>query len=186
MGRCYSLKGLTYCHWFCSIARMKILKNGKLSSVVYGYILLIASSGVGTALATSTPVTPLQTAVRVASPSPSAQVKIPLRPQVVARSASVHIPLRPQEQLQPYSASVWAAMSTQFQFNYEDSHPEVMAQIAKLQAHKKDLYKQLKKEAPYINYFFKQTQKHGLPAELALLPVMESDCDPESRSPLGQ
>lgn len=141
---------------------MKTLKNSKLSSVVYSCVLLVASGSVGAEL--------------LASPAQ--------QPQIPATTVHAQQP-QTQTQTQAYSASVWGRMSAEFQFNHEDGHAEVIAQIAKLQAHKKELYKQLQADAPYINYFFQQTHKQGLPAELALLPVIESDCDPDSRSNVG-
>jgi membrane-bound lytic murein transglycosylase D len=63
--------------------------------------------------------------------------------------------------------------------------PEVLAQIASLQANKEDLYKILKNSAPYISYVYAETQKQGLPAELALLPVIESEGNPNAHSKVG-
>lgn len=139
---------------------MRLLKNSKLSSVVYSCVFLVASNSIGAAVSslvsTQQTSTPVLSAGTVSEPSS-----------------------------QPYSASVWGRMSQDFQFTYEDSHPQVVAQIAILQAHKKSLYKQLEADAPYINYFFQETHKRGLPGELALLPVIESDCNANSRSKVG-
>ena len=47
------------------------------------------------------------------------------------------------------------------------------------------LKKILNRAAPYINYAYQQTQKRGMPAEFALLPVIESAYNPHAYSRVG-
>jgi membrane-bound lytic murein transglycosylase D len=89
----------------------------------------------------------------------------------------------PPTSVQP--ASVWAELGENFQLEYAYERPEVRAQIAVLQANKEDLYKILKKSAHLISYVHAETQKRGLPAELALLPVVESEYNANARSRVG-
>lgn len=84
-----------------------------------------------------------------------------------------------------YSRSIWADMGEQFQLASNFDRPEVIAQIAWLQAHKDDLYVILQSSSPYISYVYEETKKRGLPAELALLPIVESEYDPNAQSNKG-
>lgn len=145
---------------------MKMIKNSKyvIGSVVCSLGLLIASNNVGAELASS-----LLQQKQASTVSASG---------TNTGFASSSTPALPPD-------SVWAQMGPAFQFDREDGHAQVIAQIKILQANKKDLYRQLQADAPYINYFFQETQKRGMPAELALLPVIESDCSAEDYSKVG-
>jgi len=88
-----------------------------------------------------------------------------------------------EEAQQPLSSL--AAMGEGFQLGRAEERPEVVAEIAALQANKEDLYKILQTSAPYISYVYEETKKRGLPAELALLPVIESEGNPNARSKVG-
>jgi len=90
----------------------------------------------------------------------------------------------PAQQSNPNS-SMWANMSQHFELKDQTTKAAVNTQIASLQKHQGDLYKILQNSAPYISYVFEQTQKRGLPAELALLPIVESDFNPNCRSNKG-
>lgn len=82
--------------------------------------------------------------------------------------------------------SIWAEMGQSLQLDHSlQNRPEVVAQIASFQTHKEDTYKILTTSAPYISYVYEEAQKRGLPAELALLPVIESEGNPNARSKVG-
>lgn len=83
------------------------------------------------------------------------------------------------------SNSIWINMVDNFGLNHQIHRPEVSRQINRLRRNKQELHQILKSAAPYISYVYQQTQKRGLPAELALLPVIESSFDPETRSAPG-
>lgn len=83
------------------------------------------------------------------------------------------------------SLSIWADMADKFQLAHERERPEVAAQIAWLQANQDFLYKVLQTSAPYMAYIYEETKKRGLPAELALLPIVESEFNPNARSKAG-
>ncbi len=85
----------------------------------------------------------------------------------------------------PTQDSIWSNMSEDFSLDHNINRPEVNAQIAKWRRNKKDLYETLRVAAPYISYVYEQTQKRGLPAELALLPIIESEFNPNNRSNRG-
>ncbi|HVV67461.1 MAG TPA: transglycosylase SLT domain-containing protein [Gammaproteobacteria bacterium] len=83
------------------------------------------------------------------------------------------------------SNSMWASMSNDFAMDHALERPEVQAQIAVLQKNQAALYRTLNAAAPYISYVFQQTHKAGLPGELALLPIVESQYDPMAKSQVG-
>ncbi len=84
-----------------------------------------------------------------------------------------------------YQNSIWAPMSQDFKLQHYTYRAEVQNRIKYLVTHKQDLYRAFQKAAPYIRYIYEQTQAHGLPAELALLPMVESNFDPNAKSPVG-
>lgn len=81
--------------------------------------------------------------------------------------------------------SIWASMSQNFSINSYANNPRVQQQIAWLIKNQKSLYKSLQKAGPYLAYVYQQTQKRGLPAELALLPIVESGFNPTAQSQVG-
>lgn len=84
------------------------------------------------------------------------------------------------------SSSIWSAMSQQFKLGANSlNNPEVSKQIAILVKNQGTLAKTLQAAAPYISYVFAKTQQKGLPAELALLPIVESQYSPYAKSPVG-
>ncbi|HVV67870.1 MAG TPA: transglycosylase SLT domain-containing protein [Gammaproteobacteria bacterium] len=83
------------------------------------------------------------------------------------------------------SDSMWASMGQHFALDHEINRSEVNTQIAWLTHHQRTLYHTLQTAAPYISYAYEQTKKHGLPAELALLPIIESGFNPYAHSKAG-
>jgi membrane-bound lytic murein transglycosylase D len=66
-----------------------------------------------------------------------------------------------------------------------EQRDEVQKQIKILQKNPKALYNKLKEAEPYIAYIYHETQKRQLPAELALLPIVESGFNPHAKSHAG-
>lgn len=66
-----------------------------------------------------------------------------------------------------------------------EQRAEVQKQIKILQKNPKALYNKLRDAEPYISYIYQETQKRHLPAELALLPVVESGFNPHAKSHAG-
>lgn len=76
-------------------------------------------------------------------------------------------------------------MRQNFRLTNYDYKPEVREEIRWFQNHQDYLNHALVESAPYIYYIYQQTQIHHLPAELALIPVIESEYNPYERSNVG-
>lgn len=81
--------------------------------------------------------------------------------------------------------SIWASISRELMLDHKAQTSQVQAEIRKLLADQDKLYKILKAAGPYIYFIHKQTQIRGLPAELALIPVIESEFNPNDHSTKG-
>lgn len=81
--------------------------------------------------------------------------------------------------------SVWASMSQEFKLDHYAQLAEVQREIHKIQQDRRGFYHTLQAAEPYIYYILQQTQQRGLPAELALLPVIESAYNPYDRETTG-
>lgn len=81
--------------------------------------------------------------------------------------------------------SIWNSMRDNFQLDHMSTSPRVRAEINKLVADQEKLYSILKAAGPYIYYIYHQTQKKNLPAEIALIPVIESEFNPNDHSNKG-
>lgn len=76
-------------------------------------------------------------------------------------------------------------MSRDFELDHKANYKQVQAEIRKLLADQDKLESILKAAQPYIYFIYKQTQARGLPAELALIPVIESEFNPNDKSNKG-
>jgi len=80
--------------------------------------------------------------------------------------------------------SIWHSMSRQFKLDTRAQSAQVQAEIRKMLAGGR-INEILKAAIPYIYFIHKQTEARGLPAELALIPVIESEFNPYDRSSVG-
>jgi membrane-bound lytic murein transglycosylase D len=81
--------------------------------------------------------------------------------------------------------SIWSSMSSEFKLDHRVQSSQVQAEISKLLADQQKLYSILQAATPYIYFIYQQTQVHGLPAELALIPIIESEFNPNDHSNKG-
>lgn len=81
--------------------------------------------------------------------------------------------------------TIWTSMSREFSLDHQAESVRVRAEIRKLLADQDRLNHILKAATPYIYFIYKQTQARGLPAELALIPVIESEFNPNDHSNKG-
>ncbi|EKD70970.1 MAG: Membrane bound lytic murein transglycosylase D [uncultured bacterium] len=83
------------------------------------------------------------------------------------------------------SESVWESISNEFVLDHQTQSSKVQAEIRRLVADQDRFYKILDAAAPYIYFIHQQTRARGLPAELALIPFIESEFNPYDRSSKG-
>lgn len=83
------------------------------------------------------------------------------------------------------SNSIWSSLSSAFQIDHQVQSSRVKTEIRRLVANQGEFYSILEAAAPYIYFIYKQTQEHRLPAELALIPVIESQFNPNDHSNKG-
>lgn len=81
--------------------------------------------------------------------------------------------------------SIWSSLSSEFKLDHRTQSTQVKAEIRKLLADQEQFHKILKAASPYIYFIHKQTQAKGLPAEIALIPLIESEFNPNDRSHKG-
>lgn len=81
--------------------------------------------------------------------------------------------------------SIWDSLRAEFKLNHQEDSPQVQAEIRKLLADKETLYKILESSAPYIYFIHKETKQRSLPAEIVLIPAIESQFNPNDYSHKG-
>lgn len=81
--------------------------------------------------------------------------------------------------------TIWTSMGREFKLDHQVQSSQVQAEIRKLVADRSKLYSILKAAEPYIYFIHKQIRTRGLPAELALIPVIESEFNPNDHSKKG-
>jgi len=81
--------------------------------------------------------------------------------------------------------SIWRQLSDEFELDHKTQSRQVQAEIRKLLADKQSFNEILQAATPYIYYIYQQTQAYGLPAEIALIPFIESEFNPNDHSNKG-
>jgi membrane-bound lytic murein transglycosylase D len=81
--------------------------------------------------------------------------------------------------------SVWKDLSHQLKLDHQANHAQVQNEVRKLLKEQDKFYQILKAAGPYIYFILEQTKAKGLPAEIALIPVIESEFNPHDYSTKG-
>ena len=104
--------------------------------------------------------------------------------------------IKPADASQPFTSlngyysparvdSVWHNLSTEFKLDHKAQSVQVQAEIRKLLSNHKNFNKIMRDATPYIYFIYQQTQAYGLPAEIALIPFIESEFNPNDHSNKG-
>ena len=88
-------------------------------------------------------------------------------------------------QVGPPNTNLWPIVIAHFSLGNDDNQPDVQNEINYFMHNKKILYKMLNNAVPYLYYVYQQTQQRHMPAEFALLPMIESAYDPFAYSDAG-
>lgn len=108
---------------------------------------------------------------------------------LLAGCATTH-PIKPQHTAAttpapPHPHGLWARMRDGFQLDHHTSQPAVRAWITFYSAHHRKLREDLLRAQPFLGRIVSEVRRRGLPAELALLPEVESAYKPFARSPVS-
>lgn len=85
----------------------------------------------------------------------------------------------------PVTISVWNIIGPQLKLDHKVQAAQVKREIRRLLADPAEFHRILNAASPYIHYIYHQTQARGLPAELALIPYIESEFNPNDHSSVG-
>lgn len=77
-----------------------------------------------------------------------------------------------------HSLGFWECLQQDFHLSHHINKPIVQAQIEWFISSPHHLNYTIKRSAPYIHYIYEQVKKRNLPAELVLLPLVESTYNP--------
>lgn len=83
------------------------------------------------------------------------------------------------------NGSFWSHLHANFQLPPSANRPEVQEQINWYVHHQQYLNRVVNRAAPYLYYILERVQERDLPAELVLLPIMESAYNPFANSYRG-
>ncbi len=83
------------------------------------------------------------------------------------------------------SKTVWGAMLGHYRFTKNNDRPAVKSEIRWYLKRPRYIKALMKNAKPYLYYVYQQTKKRGMPAEVALLPMIESNYNPFQFSKKG-
>jgi len=83
------------------------------------------------------------------------------------------------------SSNLWSSIRSDFKLNHYDQSPQVQAQIKWYMTHQGYLDRTTRRAAPFMFYIYQSVKARHLPAELVLLPIIESAYNPFVSSPAG-
>ncbi len=81
--------------------------------------------------------------------------------------------------------NIWDALRSEFALPHYENNPLVQEQIEWFMNHQDFLQRSSMRAAPYLYYIFQQVKKRHLPAELVLIPIIESAYNPFAYSTAG-
>ena len=108
-------------------------------------------------------------------PTLFASAKLPLAEGEKDQTADVGVSKRNPEQIH---ADIWRRMRTGFQLSHEADRKRVQAELKWFVNNPKYVERVIKRASPHLHYIVEELEKHKLPLEFALLPIIESAYDP--------
>jgi membrane-bound lytic murein transglycosylase D len=117
----------------------------------------------------------------------ASDVATDVAPQPITKPHKIAIASRKQQVLPPPSlnGNLWERMRHDFAMPNDTERPEVQQRIRWFAKNQDYLNRTIARSAPYIYYIYQQTQIRHLPAELALIPIVESDYNPTAYNVSG-
>ena len=109
----------------------------------------------------------------------------PLQPEITPpKTVRENTPVEQNPAGMTEAVDIWERLRTGFNFP-QQAAPSVQAHIDTFHNHPRHIEHILQRGQPYLFYILSRVEERGFPAELALLPVIESAFDPFARSPVG-
>ena len=84
-----------------------------------------------------------------------------------------------------HADNIWDVLREEFTLDHYENNPAVQQKIDWYMNNQDFLLHAASRAAPYLYYILQQVKKRHLPAELVLLPIIESGYNPYGRSPMG-
>lgn len=81
--------------------------------------------------------------------------------------------------------NLWDVLRDEFSLPHYESNPLVQEKIEWFMNNQDFLLRSVNRASPYLHYILQQVRKRHLPAELVLLPIVESGYNPFATSPVG-
>ncbi len=131
--------------------------------------------------ASVSPEAPRPSAVTPAAPSASIPVMPAVTPAVTPLPPSVVIKQPPPNTAQPRYDDVWSRMRAGFSMPELDT-PLVGEKERYYLAHRESLQRMFSRGGRYLYFILEEVERRGMPAELALLPFVESAMNPVALS----
>ncbi|MFI4954861.1 MAG: LysM peptidoglycan-binding domain-containing protein [Gammaproteobacteria bacterium] len=98
-------------------------------------------------------------------------------------AASAEIATRADTVVDKTQTSMWDHLRADFNIDHQSNLSGVATQRKWYLSHTKHIKTILQRSAPYIYFINEELEKRNLPAELALIPIIESAYNPAARSP---
>lgn len=82
------------------------------------------------------------------------------------------------EDYQSDTANIWERVRAGFRLANEKDHPRLLSELSWYGRHDQYLDRVVERAEPFLHYIMSEVEARGLPAELALLPIVESAFQP--------
>lgn len=102
-----------------------------------------------------------------------------------AASAQVYNPVKAIKASTSASTPIWIQIGKNLNLDHSAQNPRVKTEIRRILADKQSFQTILNRSAPYIHYIYTQTQLRKLPAEIVLVPIIESEYNPNDHNSIG-
>ena len=82
-------------------------------------------------------------------------------------------------------SSIWMRMQRNFAIQYDTKHPNIQKYVNRYARYPAHIQQVSYRSTPYLHYIVDEVEKRSMPAEIALLPMIESAFDPFAHSHQG-
>jgi len=115
----------------------------------------------------------------------NSSTRVPIQAKSVVDAINASLKNYNNNNMSVPTVSLWPILIAHFNLNKYYYRPEVVHQITLYLKNKKVLEQMLRNAIPYIYYVYQQTKARNMPAEFALLPMVESGYNPFAYSSAG-